>query len=218
MEVSESLNIKRNKSFIFKNLNLSIPDIKNKDNENLSSNYKTIQSDSTTADDKNEINDIKRGTYKTDVTFQKININNIDNLFNEKNLKDTSKKSKKSIKNVNIQPKKLNLEENEEELLKVNNKNQIRKGDLIKNVKIKKNVLLKEFPPENNQLYNYKYELTNNNIIIPKLPNVFINHLILKNSINVYMNKSANYIPLSITKRIKSKNLTILYYLPLKKI
>lgn len=213
MGASESFNINRNKSFIFKNLNLSIPDIKNKDNKNLSLNFKTAQSDSTTTEDKNEINDIKRSLSKKDVKLQKININNIGNLINEKNMKYSCKKSKISIKDENTQSKKVNLGVKKEDLLKLNKNNQLRKDKYIEDVK---NILLKEIPPKINYLHNYNYDLTNN--INLKLPNVFINHIISKNSINVDINKNTSYIPLSITKRIKSKNLTILYYRPIKKI
>ena len=65
-----------------------------------------------------------------------------------------------------------------------------------------------------------KYGISNYNnyfnkqILIPKLPNVFINHLLFKNDINT--SEDFKNLPISITKRIKSKNLTILYYRPIK--
>ena len=49
-----------------------------------------------------------------------------------------------------------------------------------------------------------------------KIPNVFINHLMLKNSISV--NSKYKYLLLSTTNRIKGKNLTMLYYRPIKNI
>ena len=49
-----------------------------------------------------------------------------------------------------------------------------------------------------------------------KIPHVFINHLVVKNRLNFNINKKSNYLSLLVSKRIKEKNLTILYYRPSK--
>ena len=221
MESFGSFSTKRNSSYIYKNLKLSFFDFKNKDFENASLNYKKSESNSTAEEEKNEINDLKRDSSQKSISIKKLNIDNIDNFNNVKNGEYIFKKSNKGIKEENTESKKPISDEKKEASLKVNNGPK-RNGKCIKNVKkINKNVILKPSPPDINYLHNYKYNLSNNNIInrklsISKLPNVFINHLFIKESLNVNINNNSNYIPLSVTKRIKAKKLTILYYRPLK--
>ena len=76
-----------------------------------------------------------------------------------------------------------------------------------------------------NYFYVYKYDLSykNNNSNINsvrnhKIPNVFLSHLLFKNETNVNNNNKENYLSFSIIQRIKSKNITTLYYRPLKTI
>ena len=85
------------------------------------------------------------------------------------------------------------------------------------------NYLFKKYAPKINYFYDYKYDLSykNNNYIInthkQKIPNVLLNHLLFKNRINVNNNNKANYLSLSVVRRIKAKHITMLYYRPLKK-
>ena len=94
------------------------------------------------------------------------------------------------------------------------------------NISQKKNVTLKPFPPKIPQLFHskYEYELScdqNYNFKIskyyckPKIPNVFYNHIFIKNK-NI-ANKNS-LLSISITSRNKGKTLTILYYRPNKNI
>ena len=222
MESFGSFNTKRNRSYIYKNLKLSFLDFKNKDVENVSLNYKKTESNSTAEEEKNEINELKRDNSQKSIAIKKINIDNIDNFNNVKNNEYIFKKSNKGIKEDNTESKKPIFDEKKEIPLKCNNNGQKRKGKCIKNVKkINKSVILKPSPPEINYFHKYKFNLSNNYIINrklpnPKLPNVFINHLFMQESLNVNINKNSSYIQLSVTKRIKAKNLTILYYRPLK--
>ena len=222
MESFGSFNTKRNRSFIYKNLKLSILDFKNKDEENVSLNYKKTESNSTAAEEKNENNDIKRDNSQKNKASKKINIDNISNFNNEKNIEYIFKKCNKGIKEENDGSKMQTFSGKNEVPLQVNN-HKIRKGKCIKHVKKNKNVILKPSPPAINYLHDYKYNLSNNNIIInrklsnPKLPHVFINHLLTKDNPNVNIFNNFNFIQLAVTTRIKAKNLTILYYRPLKK-
>ena len=221
MESFGSFSTKRNRSFIYKNLKLSILDFKNKDEENVSLNYKKTESNSTAAEEKNEINDIKRDNSQKNIASKKINIDNISNFYNEKNIEYIFKKCNKGIKEENDISQTQTFSEKKEVPLQVNN-NKIRKGKCIKHVKKNKNVILKPSPPAINYLHDYKFNLSNNNIINrklsnPKLPHVFINHLLTKDNPNVNIFNNFNFIQLAVTTRIKAKNLTILYYRPFKK-
>ena len=221
MESFEFFNFKRSNSIIFKNSNNSNFYSKNKEYDNLSFKHKNTQSDSTTTEEKTGNNNIKKSFSQRIIDIPKINFNNVNNFKNEKNIGILSKKSNKTIKNKNSNSKKLIFGEIKEEALKINNDNKI-KDDKFKRIDSKMNIIksLKPFPPGINCLHNYKYGKSEQNIIFnsrilnPKLPNVFINHLLFKNNIN----SSEDYknLPISITNRIKSKTLTILYYRPIK--
>lgn len=107
---------------------------------------------------------------------------------------------------------------------KINNNNKI--GKIYKeDNKIKcevtqiKKIKLKASPPKLNELFYTNFDLSKNRTIKEKsskiiIPNVFINHLMI-NEINL-SNNSARYSVLSTTNRIKSKNITLLYYWPRK--
>lgn len=211
---------KRNKSFVYKNLNLSIIDENKKDCEDLLLKSNNTQSDSTTIEDKKENNCIIKSLSEKTINSTKININN------EKYLKLIFNKPDKALENVNENSKKLNIIENKDISLKESNNKQMPNNNCCKkDIKImkkhRKNIILKAFPPEINDFHEYKSNLIiknnncNNNVFRPKLPNVFINHLILKNSIN--NNTDTKYIQFAMTNRIQGKKLTILYYRPSKK-
>ena len=221
MESFEFFNFKRSNSIIFKNSNNSNFYSKNKEYDNLSFKHKNTQSDSTTTEEKTGNNNIKKSFSQRIIDIPKINFNNVNNFKNEKNIGIVSKNCDKTIKNQNSNSKKLIFGEIKEESLKINNDIKI-KDDNFKRIYSKKNIIksLKPFPPGINCLHNYKYSRSEQNIILntkiltPKLPNVFINHLLFKN--DIYPSEDYKNLPISITNRIKSKTLTILYYRPIK--
>ena len=163
---------------------------------------------------KNDINNIIL-IYEDDSKLQKDvnnkNINNntkcVNNYYLESN--QMSNKNDKYINN------KIFKEDNNDKSENNNN-----------NISQKKNVTLKPFPPKIPQLFHskYEYELScdqNYNFKIskyyckPKIPNVFYNHIFIKNK-NI-ANKNS-LLSISITSRNKGKTLTILYYRPNKNI
>ena len=163
---------------------------------------------------KNDINNIIL-IYEDDSKLQKDvnnkNINNNTKCVNNYNL-ESNKMSNKNDKYIN---NKIFKEDNNDK--SENNKN---------NISQKKNVTLKPFPPKIPQLFHskYEYELScdqNYNFKIskycckPKIPNVFYNHIFIKNK-NI-ANKNS-LLSISITSRNKGKTLTILYYRPNKNI
>ena len=218
MESLQLINIKRNNSIIYKNTNLFNLDFKKKEDENLSFKQRNTQSDSTTAEEKRSNNNIKKSFSQKNFDITKINLTNVNNFNNEKNINFISKKVNKTIKKKNSNPVNSIFVERKEESLKINNKAEIKNDNFIRNNNEVK--CLKSSPPGINCLHDYKYGISNNNsffnsqILIPKLPNVFINHLLFKNDIN--SSEDFKNLPISLTKRIKSKNLTILYYRPIK--
>ena len=84
---------------------------------------------------------------------------------------------------------------------------------------------MKSFPPKISNLYDkkyilqqsvYKYFINNNSykkLNASEVPNIFYNHIMIKNNKKKHENKKFNSI--SITNRIKGKLLTILYYSPI---
>lgn len=221
MESPEISRQQRNKSFIFKNLNLSNLDGNNKENPNNSFKSNGSKTGSTTTDE-------KKSNITKSISLKNIKSRNIDNIKDEAIIKYISNKSNKNLKKRKSNSKKLIFGENKEFSLKVNNNNnqQILKENRLSNDKKKiaknnKNIILKPYPPQINDLYDFRYNLSDikniidTNISKKQLPNVFINHLILQDNINT--NKITKNIPISMTKRIKNKNLTILYYRPLKR-
>ena len=190
-----SKNINSNQNYTKKNK------FKNRTISNLSSN-------------KNDINNIIL-IYEDDSKLQKDvnnkNINNNTKCVNNYNL-ESNQMSNKNDKYIN---NKIFKEDNNDK--SENNKN---------NISQKKNVTLKPFPPKIPQLFHskYEYELScdqNYNFKIskycckPKIPNVFYNHIFIKNK-NI-ANKNS-LLSISITSRNKGKTLTILYYRPNKNI
>ena len=221
MESLQLINIKRNNSIIYKNTNLFNLDSKKKEDENLSFKHRNTQSDSTTAEEKKSNNNIKKSFSQKNFSITKINLTNVNNFNNEKNINFISKKVNKTIKKKNSKSINSIFVERKEESLKINNNAEITNGNFISNNhKNNKVNCLKSSPSGINCLHDYKYGISNYNnyfnkqILIPKLPNVFINHLLFKNDINT--SEDFKSLPISITKRIKSKNLTILYYRPIK--
>ena len=141
--------------------------------------------------------------------------NDIDSLNDELALKKKINNIKKNI---------IILAKNKKINQKINNNNKI--GKIYKeDNKIKcevtqiKKIKLKASPPKLNELFYTNFDLSKNRTIKEKsskiyIPNVFINHLMI-NEINL-SNNSARYSVLSTTNRIKSKNITLLYYRPRK--
>jgi hypothetical protein len=78
-----------------------------------------------------------------------------------------------------------------------------------KNFILDKN-LLKQFPPKLPSLYDKKYKFGND-----KIPNVFYNHLLITNDEIKNKKRSVKY---SLTRRIKGKSLTILFYSPVRQL
>jgi hypothetical protein len=77
----------------------------------------------------------------------------------------------------------------------------------VKNFVLDKS-LLKQFPPKVSSLYDKKYKFGKD-----KIPNVFYNHLLITDNVN--KNKKSCF-KCSLTRRIKGKSLTILFYSPVR--
>ena len=194
-------------------MNLSSKNINSIQNYTKKNKFKN-RTISNLSSNKNDINNIIL-IYEDDSKLQKDvnnkNINNntkcVNNYYLESN--QMSNKNDKYINN------KIFKEDNNDKSENNNN-----------NISQKKNVTLKPFPPKIPQLFHskYEYELScdqNYNFKIskyyckPKIPNVFYNHIFIKNK-NI-ANKNS-LLSISITSRNKGKTLTILYYRPNKNI
>ena len=194
-------------------MNLSSKNINSIQNYTKKNKFKN-RTISNLSSNKNDINNIIF-IYEDDSKLQKDvnnkNINNNTKCVNNYNL-ESNQMSNKNDKYIN---NKIFKEDNNDK--SENNKN---------NISQKKNVTLKPFPPKIPQLFHskYEYELScdqNYNFKIskyyckPKIPNVFYNHIFIKNK-NI-ANKNS-LLSISITSRNKGKTLTILYYRPNKNI
>ncbi len=194
-------------------MNLSSKNINSSQNYTKKNKFKN-RTISNLLSNKNDINNIIL-IYEDDSKLQKDvnnkNINNNTKCVNNYNL-ESNQMSNKNDKYIN---NKIFKEDNNDK--SENNKN---------NISQKKNVTLKPFPPKIPQLFHskYEYELScdqNYNFKIskyyckPKIPNVFYNHIFIKNK-NI-ANKNS-LLSISITSRNKGKTLTILYYRPNKNI
>jgi hypothetical protein len=157
--------------------------------------------------DKNSLNKNKN------IIENNIEVKNVINpkIVNNNNFNDN--KTNKSIHSV-IRAKK-------------NEESKIFQEDTIKN---KNNILIKKellssFPPKISLLYNNKYLLesdTKNNFLNDNsykklsrsvVPNIFYNHIMIKNKKAKFENQKFNSI--STTNRIKGKLLTIIYFIPI---
>ncbi len=194
-------------------MNLSSKNINSSQNYTKKNKFKN-RTISNLLSNKNDINNIIL-IYEDDSKLQKDvnnkNINNNTKCVNNYNL-ESNQMSNKNDKYIN---NKIFKEDNNDK--SENNKN---------NISQKKNVTLKPFPPKIPQLFHskYEYELScdqNYNFKIskyyckPKIPNVFYNHIFIKNK-NI-VNKNS-LLSISTTSRNKGKTLTILYYRPNKNI
>ena len=115
---------------------------------------------------------------------------------------------------------------------KINNNNKAEKINIfIKNIDYNfggfnenYKLFLNPSPPKRNKLHKYKADLikkninNNYNVHRQKIPHVFLNHLLFNNRKNYDINANKEKSRVSITERIKSKNLTIIYYRPFLKI
>jgi len=162
--------------------------------------------------DKNILNKNKNIIENNIEVKNVINPKNVNNCcFVNKNFNDN--KTNKSIHSV-IRAKK-------------NEESKIFQEDTIKN---KNNILIKKellssFPPKISLLYNNKYLLesnTKNNFLNDNsykklsrsvVPNIFYNHIMIKNKKAKFENQKFNSI--STTNRIKGKLLTIIYFIPI---
>ena len=241
MESMKPFTPKRTKFSLFKSLISSNFNNKETDNDTNSSASKKSQCDSITTDDKTEDKEIKNSVSQICIKKKKLFINefsseinlnkkenknsNVDNIDNSKNINinNSINNSTKKISNSKL----LIFKENKSP--EINNKNKKRKL-LLKDIfysKITDDIFRENkynfasSPPPTNCLHYYNY-LTNScingnkEIYRTKIPHVFINHLVVKNRLNLNINKKSNYLSLLVSKRIKEKNLTILYYRPSK--
>ena len=215
MESMKPFTPKRTKFSLFKSLISSNFNNKETDNDTNSSASKKSQCDSITTDDKTEDKEIKNSVSQICIKKKKLFINEFSSEINSNSTKKISN-SKLLIFRENKSPE-------------INNKNKKRKllhKDIFYN-KITDDIFrenkynLASSPPPTNCLHYYNY-LTNScinenkEIYRTKIPHVFINHLVVKNRLNFNINKKSNYLSLLVSKRIKEKNLTILYYRPSK--
>ena len=175
----------------------SIKYIRNRMNKNISltknkkeeENSLISKNDSTTVEEKKEAESLLKSNSQKSINYSLLN--NIDRNIKRRN---------------SIENKKSNFK-----LLIFFEKKSNNKSDKIVN-----NYLLKKLPPKANNFHNHifdlKYKCNNSSI-----PNVLINHLMLKNSLsNINVNNKQKYLSISIIKRIKAKKLTVLYYSPVK--
>ena len=229
MESTRISSIQMNNSFNsrFNNLNLNI---KEKNKKDISINNKNTQSDSTTIEEKKDINSLKKYNSLKLINYDKVKLIYLRKRSISINIKKT-RENNKSAKNMKTNNKLLIFQENKNISGKINKNERILKIFINDNCCNTCNVLgctknsiylLKKYAPKINYFYDYKYDLSykNNNYINShnkKFPNVLLNHLLLKNIINVNNNNKANYLSISIIQRIKAKNITMLYYRPLKK-
>lgn len=140
---------------------------------------------------------------KNNINFNANSINIVGNKNFENHRANKNKISSNGIKNINNKDKK-NCN------YYLNNKRE---------KKIEKGNILSSLPPTVPELFNNMYILSNknkscsnsnNSINISKVPNCFYKHLMIKH------NNNRMYLSCSITKRIKAKLLTIIFYQPVK--
>lgn len=241
MESMKPFTPKRTKFSLFKSLISSNFNNKETDNDTNSSASKKSQCDSITTDDKTEDKEIKNSVSQICIKKKKLFINefsskinlnkkenknsNVDNIDNSKNININNSINNSTKKKSNS--KLLIFKENKSP--EINNKNKKRKllhkdifySKITDDIFRENKYNFASSPPPTNCLHYYNY-LTNScinenkEIYRTKIPHVFINHLVVKNRLNFNINKKSNYLSLLVSKRIKEKNLTILYYRPSK--
>ena len=152
------------------------------------------------------------------------NYNNIKILENEDKLKNDINSNIPNSKNVNEKKNNVNLQKTEkktgaEKIFKKDN-------NKLNNILIDRQYL-KSFPPKKPSLFNNDYILIENNnknntvnksciyMDRSKIPNIFYNHLMLKNY-EIKKKQNSKYMTISSTNRIKGKLVTILYIRPIK--
>ena len=139
----------------------------------------------------------KEETFSKTEKDRNIAVNKIELMI--KNIKNTNKElfdNKKEDNNI--------LTKNDDNKLKIKN-------------------YLNKYPPKINHHFDQKFRLENKNtfshlneslgsIKNEKIPNIFLNHLLLK---IINKNNEENYISVSLSKRKKSKNTLLIYYSPI---
>lgn len=162
------------------------------------------------------LNGKRKGSTPEKDANQIININTKEKKYKDNNFSETEKINQKVL--CDNKNKKISSKKNNKPAGKIYKEDNSYTND---NTKISKNIF-KAFPPQSNNLYDYKYNLSNNifsnegEICRSKISNVFFNHLVLPNNLNI--NNKITYLSLATIKRIKSKKLTILYFHPFKKL
>ena len=167
----------------------------------------------------------KKSLIPAKSTYKIINPGNLKNI---KIRKYNDQKRNKSTRNRKTSLKKLLFANKKDIAPKQNNINKTPKINLF----MKNNdynyggfnecyrSFLKPSPPKKCKLHKFKADLSKNNInnndsvYKQKIPPIFLNHLLFKSSSYYNTNKDKENLQISLTKRIKSKNLTILYYRP----
>ena len=156
----------------------------------------------------------------------KNSLNNNKNII-ENNIEVKNVINPKNVNNKNFNDNKTNKSIHSVIRAKKNEESKIFQEDTIKN---KNNILIKKellssFPPKISLLYNNKYLLesdTKNNFLNDNsykklsrsvVPNIFYNHIMIKNKKAKFENQKFNSI--STTNRIKGKLLTIIYFIPI---
>ncbi len=76
------------------------------------------------------------------------------------------------------------------------------------NLRLRKKLIYMDLDLSNKYINNL------GNVNKQNFPHAFLNHLIFKNKTNLNNSNANNNLQISLTKRVKAKNLTILYYRP----
>ena len=213
---------RKNKSLIYKYCDLSFykkrenPEKNDKiDYDTTSLKSKNTQSVSTGPEEKVE------NTYKRSFSKKLISLSLLLNRL--------SKRKKECLIELNLRRRRKGSTPEKNAIQVINNNNNNKNGKIYEEDSSMNNEMtqankykLKSLPPKLYELSYNKYNLSGNsnavnrdNKFMPKIPNVFINHLMIQESLNI---NNSNNLLLSATNRIKGKKLTILYYHPKKSV
>jgi len=243
MDSRKSIKIRKNFS-LKRNLISFNFDNNERDILNNSLKSKITQSDSTTTEERKDFSSAKKSFHKTlkklfISDFQSIikvikkkqkrnlipaqatkKIISSKNLNYQKLKNYNYKKSNKSTRSKKIDIKILISKKNKDLHSKINNNLPKRKIFITDNDY--NNILLpydnyktilKPSPPKKTNLHGFNINNLGN-VNKQNFPHAFLNHLIFKNKTNLNNSNANNNLQISLTKRVKAKNLTILYYRP----
>ena len=171
----------------------------------------------------------KKSLIPAKSTYKIINPDNLKNIkirkYNYQKRNKSTKNRKTNMKmlffakNKDIPSKKININKAPKINLFMKN-NDYNYGGFNESYKS----FLNPSPPKRCKLHKFKADLSKNNIksihsvYKQKIPPIFLNHLLFKSCAYCNTYKDKENLQISLTKRIKSKNLTILYYRPYLKI